>query len=149
MTLASPVAGDCTGRHNRLGAVADETRRWLMTGTLALTGAAAGGVAGYLATPEHHRRDRLARGRRVRIRRGARRPVRRRLALAEAAEAGRAARHRRAEPEPEPEPEPDPDPPPPDGGEPGWYSVPDGTRRYWNGEAWTTHVWRERKVKRS
>src|SRR3712207_9246055 len=28
------------------------TRRWVMTGTLALTGAAAGGVAGYLATPE-------------------------------------------------------------------------------------------------
>ena len=32
--------------------MADETRRWLMTGTLALAGAAGGGVAGYMLAPD-------------------------------------------------------------------------------------------------
>lgn len=48
-------------------------------------------------------------------------------------------------PEPAPEPEPVPDPDPPESGEPGWYAGPDGTRRYWDGAAWTSHVWRERR----
>ena len=32
--------------------MADDTRRWLMTGTLALAGAAGGGVAGYMLAPD-------------------------------------------------------------------------------------------------
>jgi hypothetical protein len=118
-----------------------------MTGTLALAGAAAGGVAGYMATPDIT-------------------GVIVSLAVAGFGLGGAlgvlfAGGWRSPKPpkpveqapppppEPEPEPEPEPDPPPPDGGEPGWYAVPDGTRRYWNGEAWTTHVWRERRVKKS
>jgi hypothetical protein len=55
------------------------------------------------------------------------------------------------EPEPEPEPpvQPEPEPSPPDGGEPGWYPLADGTRRYWDGSRWTAHVWRDRRAKRS
>jgi hypothetical protein len=50
---------------------------------------------------------------------------------------------------PEPEMGPEPElPPPPEGSEPGWYPWPDGTRRFWDGETWTAHVWRERRVKR-
>jgi hypothetical protein len=51
---------------------------------------------------------------------------------------------------PEPEPEPEtvlaavPELPPPDDPEPGWHPLADGTRRYWDGSAWTDHVWRER-----
>jgi hypothetical protein len=59
-----------------------------------------------------------------------------------------------AQPEPEaaprdtaetPRPEPE-EPPPTAGEEPGWYPDParDGQRRYWDGQAWTDHVWRGR-----
>ena len=118
--------------------MADATRRAVMIGTLALTGAAAGGLTGYALTPEIV-------------------GVVASLAVAGFGLGGalgvlfaggwRSPREPKAvvpEPEPEPEPEP-PEPPPPDGGEPGWYPFPDGTRRYWNGTSWTTHVWRERR----
>jgi hypothetical protein len=57
-----------------------------------------------------------------------------------------------AESDPEPTPPPDPetpptvapDPPPAEDAGPGWYAREDGTRRYWDGTAWTDHVWRER-----
>ena len=148
MTLRHPWRVIARGGIIAVGAVADQTRRWMMTGTLALTGAVAGGVAGYLLTPDIT-------------------GVIASLAVAGLGLGGTLGvlfaggwRSPKApklvepappppEPEPEPEPEPDPDPPPPDGGEPGWYAVPDGTKRYWNGEAWTTHVWRERRAKRS
>jgi hypothetical protein len=44
------------------------------------------------------------------------------------------------------EPEPEPEAAPPPGEEPGWYPDPaqDGLRRYWDGQAWTEHVWRGR-----
>jgi Protein of unknown function (DUF2510) len=50
-------------------------------------------------------------------------------------------------PEPEDEPDEPEDPPPPEGGEPGWYEVPagEGVRRYWDGQAWTGHLWRGRE----
>ena len=37
-----------------------------------------------------------------------------------------------------------PELPPPEDLEPGWHPLADGTRRYWDGSAWTDHVWRER-----
>jgi hypothetical protein len=59
------------------------------------------------------------------------------------------------EPQPEPEiepvvaePEPEPDPPPPSNEEPGWYELADGQKRFWDGERWTAHVWRERRSRR-
>jgi hypothetical protein len=124
--------------------MAAETRRWVMTGTLALAGAVGGGVAGYMLTPDVT-------------------GVVASLAVAGFGLGGvlgtlfgggwrrprPVAEPTVPEPPPEPEPPPpDPEPDPPEGGEPGWYDVPEGTRRYWNGEAWTTHVWRERRTKR-
>ena len=132
--------------------MADSTRRWVIIGTLALTGAVAGGVVGYMATPE------LV-------------GVVASLAVAGFGLGGalgtlfgggwRAPRPAQpaapdppSDPEPasdsgpEPPPEPEPEPPPPDGGEPGWYPFPDGTRHYWDGASWTAHVWRERRTKR-
>ena len=131
------------------------TRRWVMVGTLAVAGALAGGVVGYMLVPDVT-------------------GVVASLALAgfglggivgtlfaggwrsppEAAQET-APQQREPEPDAEPEPEPEPEPPPPaepepppGDGEPGWYPLDDGTRRYWNGTAWTTHVWRERRSKR-
>jgi hypothetical protein len=126
--------------------MADDTRRWLMTGTLALAGAAGGGVAGYMLAPDIT-------------------GVVASLAVAGFGLGGalgtlfgggwrspKPAQPVASEPPPPepppPAPEPDPEPDPPEGGEPGWYDVPDGTRRYWNGDTWTTHVWRERRAKR-
>jgi hypothetical protein len=126
--------------------MADDTRRWLMTGTLALAGAAGGGVAGYMLAPDIT-------------------GVVASLAVAGFGLGGAlgtlfgggwrspkppqpvATEPPPPEPPP-PDPEPDPEPDPPEGGQPGWYDVPDGTRRYWNGDTWTTHVWRERRAKR-
>jgi hypothetical protein len=122
-----------------------------MVGTLALTGAAAGGVVGYLLIPDVV-------------------GVVASLALAGfglggilgtlfaggwRSQPGPSAPAPAPQPDPEPEPEvlPEPPPapaepdPPPGDAEPGWYPLPDGTRRYWNGTAWTTHVWRERRSK--
>jgi hypothetical protein len=50
------------------------------------------------------------------------------------------------DPEPAAVPEPEPQPEPPAGEEAGWYPDPQqaGTRRYWDGQAWTDHVWRDR-----
>jgi uncharacterized protein DUF2510 len=133
--------------------VTDATRRWVMIGTLALTGAAAGGVAGYVATPEIV-------------------GVVASLAVAgfglggvlgtlfaggwrSPPNLGAAAPESHPDPEPEPQPEPEPpseatpEPPPPADAEPGWHPLPDGTRRYWDGTSWTAHVWRERRAKRS
>jgi hypothetical protein len=122
--------------------MANETRRWLMVGTLALAGAVGGGVGGYLIAEDIP-------------------GVVASLAVAGFGLGGvigtlfgggwRSSKPPRpATPEPPPPepPPPDPEPDPPEGGEPGWYDVPDGTRRYWNGETWTTHVWRERRAKR-
>jgi hypothetical protein len=119
-----------------------------MVGTLALAGAAGGGVAGYLLAPEITgvivslavAGFGLGGALGVLFGGGWRSPK----PPAEPA----AAEPPPPPPEPEPEPEPERDPDPPEDGEPGWYTVPDGTRRYWNGEAWTTHVWRERRTKR-
>jgi Protein of unknown function (DUF2510) len=53
-------------------------------------------------------------------------------------------------PEPEPEPAPEPEPEPewaaPEDPAPGWHPDPAGGpgRRYWDGQAWTDHRWRER-----
>ena len=123
-----------------------------MIGTLAVTGAAAGAVVGYIAIPEVV-------------------GVVVSLAVAgfglggilgtlfaggwrSAPKPSAAASPPQPDPEPEPEPEPeppapDPEPPPPDDGEPGWHPLGDGTRRYWDGTSWTDHVWRERGIKRS
>ena len=119
-----------------------------MTGTLALTGAAAGGVAGYLATPDITgvivslavAGFGLGGALGVLFAGGWRspkppKPVEQRAAAARAGAGTRAGARPGASP--------------PDGGEPGWYAVPDGTKRYWNGEAWTTHVWRERQASKS
>jgi hypothetical protein len=115
-----------------------------MVGTLALTGAAAGAIAGYVVIPEV-----------VGV-------------VASFAVAGfglggilgtlfaggwrsspaPVAAAPEPEPEPEPEPRPAPEPPPPDDPEPGWHPLPDGARRYWDGTQWTAHVWRERRAKR-
>jgi hypothetical protein len=46
--------------------------------------------------------------------------------------------------QPESPPAPVAEPPAPEGEEPGWYPFADGTRHYWDGGAWTDHVWRER-----
>jgi len=117
-----------------------------MTGTLALAGAAGGGVAGYMLAPDIT-------------------GVVASLAVAGFGLGGvlgtlfgggwrspKPAQPVASEPPPPepppPPPEPDPEPDPPEGGEPGWYGVTDGTRRYWNGDTWTTHVWRERRTKR-
>jgi hypothetical protein len=130
--------------------VSDGTRRWVMIGTLALAGAAAGGVAAYIAIPD------VA-------------GVVASMAVAgfglggilgtlfaggwrSPREPGVAAPAPAPEPEPEPEPDPapeaPPEPTPPDDREPGWHRMADGTRRYWDGTSWTTHVWRERPGKR-
>jgi hypothetical protein len=128
--------------------MADTTRRWVMIGTLALTGATAGGVAGYILAPEltgvvaslavagfglGGALGTLFAG-------GWRSPPKPEPAPAPPPEP-------EPEPAPEPEPEPEPEPPPPDDREPGWHPLADGTRRYWNGTAWTAHVWRERRAK--
>jgi hypothetical protein len=54
-------------------------------------------------------------------------------------------------PAPAPAPEepaaaPPPPPPPPDRA-PGWYADPggEGGQRYWDGAAWSDHVWRRRR----
>ena len=130
--------------------MADATRRWVMIGTLALTGAAAGGVAGYVATPEivgvvaslAVAGLGLGGALGVLFAGGWRRPPQ------PAAAAPEADAEPKPDPEPEPPPEPEPEPPPPDEEEPGWYTVADGTRRYWDGQSWTAHVWRARRVKR-
>jgi hypothetical protein len=52
-----------------------------------------------------------------------------------------------ARPAPEPEPEPAaPEWPPPADPAPGWHPDPAGGpgRRYWDGQAWTEHRWRDR-----
>jgi hypothetical protein len=125
-----------------------------MIGTLALTGAVAGGVAAYILIPDVV-------------------GVVASMALAGFGLGGilgtlfsggwrspkPAVPAAPPDPEPEPEPEvetePEPapeeaaaEPPPPEGGEPGWYPVADGTRHYWDGTSWTAHVWRERGTKR-
>jgi hypothetical protein len=50
------------------------------------------------------------------------------------------------------EPPPWPLAPPPSGGDPapGWYADPrhSGARRYWDGEIWTEHLWRDRQRRR-
>lgn len=129
--------------------MAGETRRWVKIGTLALTGAAAGGVAGYFATPDIVgvvvslvvAGFGLGGVIGVLFAGGWRSPPKAQAAAPEP--------QPDPEPEPEPEPEPSPEPPPPDGAEPGWYPVTEGTRRYWDGASWTAHVWRERRAKRS
>jgi hypothetical protein len=116
-------------------------RTLVMTGTLAVVGAAGGGVAGYLLAPDIPgviaslalAGFGLGGAIGVIFGGGWRKPK----PLVEAA----------PQPEPAPvveEPEPPPPPPPPEGEEPGWYTVPDGTKRFWDGEQWTAHVWRER-----
>ena len=116
----------------------------MMTGTLAVVGAAGGGVAGFLLAPDIP-------------------GVIASLAVAGFGLGGaigvifgggwRTPKPAAAEPAPAPEPaafdeEPEPaaqsPPPPPEGEEPGWYTVEDGTKRFWDGEQWTAHVWRER-----
>jgi hypothetical protein len=124
--------------------VADATRRWVMIGTLAVTGGAAGGVAAYIATPEivgvvvslAVAGFGLGGAIGVLFAGAWRSPPRPEAAAPE------------PEPQPAPEPEVEPEPPPPDSGEPGWYPLADETRRYWNGTSWTDHVWRERRTKR-
>ncbi|MDA0166725.1 DUF2510 domain-containing protein [Solirubrobacter ginsenosidimutans] len=145
----------------------DGSRRWITIGTLALTGAAAGGVTGSVVAPEvtgvvaslalagfglggivgtlfaggwrsspdptattpdsHPEPGPLSKPE-------APRPA----ALAES----------RTPPDtpakPEAPPAAVPEPPPLEDAEPGWYPLADGTRRYWDGSAWTDHVWRER-----
>jgi hypothetical protein len=114
-----------------------------MTGTLAVVGAAGGAVAGYQLAPDIP-------------------GVIASLALAGFGLGGMigvifGGGWRSPKPEqppvpeapPEPaavieEPDPPPPPPPPEGEEPGWYRLEDGTRRYWDGDHWTAHVWRER-----
>ena len=57
----------------------------------------------------------------------------------------------RTTPAPPPAPEapaaPPPSPPPPPSGAPGWYADPAGEprQRYWDGSAWSDHVWRPRR----
>jgi hypothetical protein len=117
-----------------------------MTGTLAVVGAVGGGVAGHALAPDVQ-------------------GVVASLALAGFGLGGmigvifgggwrspKPAVEPQPEPEPvtvaEPEPEPEPEPPPPEDSEPGWYTWPDGSRRFWDGERWTAHVWRERRSRR-
>jgi hypothetical protein len=119
-----------------------------MTGTLAVVGAAGGGVGGYMLAPDIP-------------------GVVASLALAGFGLGGavgvifgggwRSPKPERppepepepiAEPEPVPELGPEPEIPPPEGEEPGWYRLEDGTRRFWDGEQWTAHVWRERGASR-
>ena len=130
-----------------------------MTGTLALAGAAGGGVAGYMLAPDitgvvaslavagfglGGALGTLFGG-------GWRAPKPAESTAAEPSPAPEPAAPEPPPPEPPPAPEPpppDPEPDPPESGDPGWYDVPNGTRRYWDGEAWTTHVWRERRARR-
>ena len=126
-----------------------------MTGALAVVGAAGGGVAGYLVAPDIPgvvgslalAGFGLGGALGVIFGGGWRKPK----------EERERERERKQEPIPEAppepaavveEPEPPPPPPPPEGEEPGWYRLEDGTRRYWDGDHWTAHVWRERRVKR-
>jgi hypothetical protein len=127
----------------------DAKRRWIMIGTLAMIGAAAGGVTGAVVSPDVT-------------------GVVASLAVAgfglggligtlfaggwESPPQEPAATAPEPLPEPAPPPDPDPpptvepDPPPAGDGEPGWHPRPDGTRRYWDGTVWTDHVWRERSA---
>src|SRR4051794_21962191 len=114
-----------------------------MTGTLAIVGAVGGGVAGHAVAPDGPgvvaslALGGLGLGGAFGVLLGGGWRSRRPAAEVPPEPVAVAA----PEPEPEPEPPPPPPPPPPENEEPGWYTWADGSRRFWDGEAWTEHVW--------
>jgi hypothetical protein len=144
----------------------DGSRRWMMIGTLALTGAAAGGVVGSVVSPEVTGvvaslavagfglggivGTLFAGGWRSSPDPAATAPESHPEPLPEpeASPGPATPQEPRTQPDTPPKPEalpaPIPEPPPPEDAEPGWHPLADGTRRYWDGGAWTDHVWRER-----